>query len=113
MAVYTPVSLYQGLLSDVDAEIISDVANKTIIKEIILCNTTGNIIQVDIKKLLSGETVPAAKNILFNSAGLVLQGYETKQITLSVILESGDSLWASSNATNSVACDISGVIVTL
>jgi len=112
MAVYTPVSLYQGVLVDSDTEIITDVANKTIIKEIILCNTTGNIVNVDLKKLLSGETVPAAKNILFNSNGLTLQAFETKQLTLSIVLETGDSLWAKSNAASSVACQVSGVSVT-
>lgn len=112
MAVYTPVSLYQGLLSNVDAEIISDVANKTILKEIILCNTTGNIVTVDLKKLLSGETVPAGKNIMFGGSGMTLQAYETKQLTLSIVLETGDSLWAGSNADASVACQVSGVSVT-
>lgn len=111
MAVYTPVSLYQGVLGDSMSEIVSDVANKTIVKEIILCNTSGNIVNCDVAKLLSGETVPAVKNYILNGNGCVLQAYETKQVTISVVLDTGDSLWAKSNADSVVAINISGVSV--
>lgn len=111
MAIYTPVFLYQNTIP-VTGTVAISATNKIIIKEIILCNTSGNIVQVNIAKLLNGESVITNKNILFNNTGMTLQGYETKQITISLVLNIGDSVYLSCNSDLVVSANISGVEIT-
>lgn len=110
MAVYTPISIYQGSIPTSGTTAVS-ASNKLILKEILLCNTSGNIVQIDIAKLLTSEVTAGVKNMLFNGAGMVLQAYETKQLTVSIVLEVGQALFLDCNADLVVGVNISGVEV--
>lgn len=112
MSVYTPKDLGQGIVQTALTDVISAVSTKTVVKEIWLCNLTSNIVNVEMLRLLAGESSEADKNHYFQNNNLLLQANESKQIVLSIVLEVGQALKMKSNGSNSVVYNISGVEVT-
>lgn len=80
-------------------------STKVIVKEIILCNTDTSSRTVT---LYYGTGTAAANTIL---SGLILAAKETKIITLSSVLITGDFIKGGADAGSVVSCTISGVKV--
>lgn len=79
-------------------------STKAIVKEILLCNTDSVALTVTL--YLNGS---AAGNALLSA--LSLAAGETKIISLSTVLETGQTIKGGASASGVVACTISGVEV--
>jgi len=110
---FTPTALYQGMIQNTVTELLPAIATTRIVKEIILCNTTAEPVCCSIARLLMADLEPADKNQLFSTQGLTLRAYETKQITLSLVVEAGERLVATATTTGAVTCNIAGVYQSL
>jgi len=98
-------SLVQAALSAALATIYTAAAS-TIIKELIVCNTTTTVKTVRIHVVPPAGTATIANAIVYN---LSVNPNETKVISLSTIMATGATIRASASAVNSVGVTISGV----
>lgn len=112
MATYTPKELYQNVVPNSLTSVLGPVTNKTIVKEIFLCNYTASPVQISLAKLLNGETVPADKNYIARDGSMIVAAHETKQITLSLVIEAGGQLFIGADTASAVAANVCGVEVT-
>jgi hypothetical protein len=109
MAQLTPKVLYRGQPSTVAASLYA-VANTSgyysIIKNIIICNTTGTDATIDIYSVASGGTA-AASNQIFSD--LNVKSNETISIDSSLVLAQDESLQGAQVTSNAITMVVSGV----
>jgi hypothetical protein len=106
MAILTAKLLYigNGTASNVYTAA-SSAGAYTIIKNINICNTTGNPVTVDVN-ILSNSGTPGSNNALLKS--LTVQAFETISYDTSVVLDAGYKIYTV-NASNNCTFTISGV----
>ncbi|ADU95281.1 hypothetical protein [Geobacillus sp. Y412MC52] len=81
---------------------------KTIVKNIILCNTTGTDAKIDIYFVPSGNGASAANKVI---SQYTVSANDTAVINLSAVLGSGDVISAAQVTANAITVYISGVEV--
>jgi hypothetical protein len=82
-------------------------SQKTLAKEIILCNNTANAVTVDIAVVQSGDSL-GTKNYIFKS--LEVLANDTKYISTSLMIGINGSIYMSASSANSISTTISGII---
>lgn len=106
MANLTPKLLYIGSGTASNVYTTSNSAGSyTIVKNINICNTTGNPVTVDIN-ILSNAGTPGANNALLKS--LTIQANETISYDTAVVLDAGYKIYTV-NTSNNCTFAISGV----
>jgi len=80
--------------------------NKAIIKSILTANTFNGPIAFNLYLVPVGQT-PAISNRIF--ADVLLAENTTKSTDTTLVINAGESLWASANVTNGVSIMVSGV----
>lgn len=103
----TPKRLYQGQPGTAETTLYTVPASvSTIIKEIILCNTTSTAATISISAVPSGGTAGVANRII---AGFSVAANDTKTVPLSTVLNTGDFLSALQGTASAITVTTSGV----
>jgi len=104
----TPKRLYSGQPSTTLSQIYTvPVGKTTIVKNIILCNTTATDAKIDIYFVSGGSTLPKDKVI----SQYTVAANDTVVVDLSAVLESASNISAAQNTANAITVYISGVEV--
>ena len=107
MATYTPKRLSQSQpgTSYATAYTVPG-STSAIIKEIVVCNTTGGSLTIDISLVASGGTAGVTNNVV---AAAVIPAYTTVIYTFAQILATGGFVSMKASAATSLTVTISGV----
>lgn len=109
MAVYTPKKLYTGQPATSAATIYTAPASTTtIIKNILICNTTASSATVTLNLVASGGSAAANNRILSTYS---VNANDTVAIDLSGILATGDFISAVQGTSSAITLHITGVEV--
>jgi hypothetical protein len=79
-----------------------------IVKQIVLCNTTGSAVTVSLSVVPSGGTGGAANRIV---GGLSLAANETRIFDLALVMVTGDFITGVAGTTTAVTCHIHGLVI--
>lgn len=109
MAVFTAVKLYTGQPNTTATTLYTAPAStRTIVKNIMLCNTTSTDTNITMSLVPSGGTAGTANRIL---AGLVVKANDTVVIEISGILNTGDFISALQATNGAITAHITGIEV--
>lgn len=109
MPVYTPKKFYTGQPGTTATTLYTAPAStKSIIKNIIVCNTTANAANLTISLVPSGGSASAANRIM---SSLNINAYDTVPVDLSGVLDTGDFLSAQQGTSSALTVHISGLEV--
>jgi hypothetical protein len=110
VATFTPVQLGQAQLTTSYSTVYGPVPGATtvIVKEIIVCNTTGSAVVLDISYVPSGGTAGVANNILSQEQ---IGAYSTVAFSFSSVLPTGATIQARASAGSALTVTASGVTV--
>lgn len=78
-----------------------------IMKQILLCNTTGSAATISIHVVPSGNTATNANRILSN---VTIDPNSTETLDLTQVLVAGDELWGVQGTSGAITVCISGVV---
>lgn len=109
MAVLTPKNLYRGALAASSATLYtapSASGSYTIVKEILLCNTTAAVRDVTVYTVESGGSIGDNRKIL---STVPIEPYSTVIFEMSTVLGQSETLRALASAATSVTATVSGV----
>lgn len=98
---FTPVDATEEVIYTVPS------ATTTIIKQIILCNTSGSAVTVNISVTNSGASSTTAANRIFNSFSV--SSNETTLAAMSLVMEAGEKLWANASSDDVVNAIVVGI----
>ena len=102
-----PKKLYQGSPSQEMAPLYEVINGKTILKNILLCNTESTTKKIDVY-IQDGSDDSKVNNII---ASYPVQGNDTIVIDMSCIMELGDSILSKQETTGAISLHVSGVEV--
>lgn len=109
MAVYTPKKIYTGQPSTSPATIYTAPASTTtIIKNILICNTTASAATVTLNLVASGGSAGVNNRIL---STYTVTPNDTVAIDLSAVLSTGDFISAVQGTSSALTLHITGVEV--
>lgn len=109
MAIYTPKRLGSiTQLTTTNSTIYTSNSVKTVIKEILVSNTTNTSATVTVNLVPSGSSPSQSNEIL---CSLTLAGYSTLTFKCSQVLEAGDFIVAKAGTTSVLNIMVSGVEV--
>ena len=104
----TPQQLATTASSNLYVSPVGPTGKGTIVKEILLCNTTATGATVTVYFCIAGAAASAANTAI---ASLSVAAYETKFVSLSTLLSPTDSIRAISNTATAITMIVSGVEV--
>ncbi|MCY9737454.1 hypothetical protein M5X17_27515 [Paenibacillus alvei] len=104
-----PKRLYKGTCDTTSIELYKVKTGKTILKNIVLCNTDADKKWIMLHIVSEGESV--GNNTKFLS-DFIVEGNDTVVIELSAILEIGDSIVAYQEKAKAINIHVSGLEVT-
>lgn len=81
-------------------------ATSCIVKEIVVCNTTGSTVNIDISLVASGGTAGVTNNVVSNAP---IQGYGTVIYTFSEVLATGGFISFKASTASALTVTASGV----
>lgn len=109
MAVYTPKKFYTGQPGTSAGTLYTAPASTTaIIKNILICNTTGSAATVTLNFVASGGSAAASNQIM---SSLEVAGNNTVAFDLSGVLSTGDFISALQGTSSAITLHITGVEV--
>lgn len=109
LLVPNPQRLGYGLLTDTPQLMYTvEAGHYIIIKEILICNSDTVDRTYTMNIVPSGQSVSSINEFISDAT---IQAKETKIISLSTILEQGDTLYVNSDVVDKLTCYISGVKV--
>jgi hypothetical protein len=110
MAIYSAVRLSQSQPGTGFATVYTAPAStKTIVKEIVACNTTASPITFDLALVPNGGTAGPTNQIIF---GHIIPANTTVSYTYSQVLATGAFISAKASAATSLTVTVSGVEIT-
>lgn len=104
---YTPTRFVGPTsLGSVPSQLVS-FTNPAIIKQIHVTNVTSGLLTFDIYLIRANEQVGANSNKIYSNYNI--SGNDVKDFNLSLVVGTGESIWAVANVPNSINVTISGV----